>query len=69
MNTTFVIYPDKSWSFGPFMNHGISKTNVKTVKILTKKGIQVMLIASRSIAKEEEMFYDYNGEYVEYDTS
>lgn len=51
------------------MNHGISKTNVKTVKILTKKGIQVMLIASRSIAKEEEMFYDYNGEYVEYDTS
>lgn len=73
VETNFVVYPITFASAGFFMNHADSKKNkgkinVKTLITLHRNRPIILMIATKKIDYGKELLYDYNGEYIVYDT-
>jgi len=50
MDTSFVINPIENWSIGPLINHS-SKPNCRSLKVMTKRGIELFMISNKTIEK------------------
>jgi hypothetical protein len=66
--STYNIAPIGFSSFGIFANHS-SEPNMNVVRVLSSKGIIIILKAKRDITEGEELTYNYNSEKGEYDVS
>ncbi|XP_057492369.1 probable Histone-lysine N-methyltransferase ATXR5 [Actinidia eriantha] len=74
-SNSLVICPDKRGNIARFIsginNHtpeGRKKQNLKCVRYNVNGECQVLLVATRDIAKGERLYYDYNGYEYEYPT-
>ncbi|KAI8535840.1 hypothetical protein RHMOL_Rhmol10G0205900 [Rhododendron molle] len=72
---SLVICPDKRGNIARFINginnhtpDGRKKQNLKCVRYNVNGECQVLLVATRDIAKGERLYYDYNGYEHEYPT-
>lgn len=67
--TNYVVYPKDYASAGFFMNHSNSKTNVKTLTVISRRGPLILMLASKSIEYGKELLYNYNSRFYSYDTN
>ncbi|XP_028115945.1 probable Histone-lysine N-methyltransferase ATXR5 [Camellia sinensis] len=74
-SNSLLICPDKRGNIARFINginnhtpEGRKKQNLKCVRYSVNGECQVLLVATRDIAKGERLYYDYNGYEHEYPT-